>query len=85
MAEFPILGEVLKVQEQAIYLSHKIHRQERSLASINGELFLKLQEKKRIYFLWKMGWAAQGAYKEVIWMCREKERQKPSLKACVLR
>ena len=36
------------------------------------ELFLRLQEKKRIYLLWKKGWATIGEYKEVVWMCREK-------------
>ena len=47
---------------------------------MNRELFLRLQEKKGIYLLWKMGRATRKEYKEVVKMCREKtERQKPSL------
>ena len=38
-------------------------------------LFLRLQEKKRIYLLWKKGWATQKEYKEVVKMCREKIRK----------
>ena len=42
---------------------------------MNSELFLRLQEKKRIYLLWKKGWATQKEYKEVVKMCREKIRK----------
>ena len=41
---------------------------------MNRELFLRLQEKKRIHLLWKKGRATQKEYKEVK-MCREKIRQ----------
>jgi len=43
--------EVLKAQEQAIPLSHKMSPQGRRLAWMNRELFLRLQEKKRVYVL----------------------------------
>ena len=42
---------------------------------MNRELFLRLQEKKRTYFLWKKGRATQVEYKEVVRMCREKIRK----------
>ena len=42
---------------------------------MNRELFLRLQEKKRIYLLWKKGWTTQKEYKEVVKMCREKIRK----------
>ena len=38
-------------------------------------LFLTLQEKKRIYLLWKKGWVTQKEYKEIVKMCREKIRK----------
>ena len=43
--------EVLKAQEQAVPLSHKMSRRGRRPAWMNRELFLRLQEKKRIYLL----------------------------------
>ena len=42
---------------------------------MNRELFLRLQEKKRIYLLWKEGRATRKEYKEVVKMCREKIRK----------
>ena len=48
-------------------------RNGRSLARMNRELFLRLQEKKRIYLLWKKGQATRE-YK-VVKMCREKIRK----------
>ena len=42
---------------------------------MNRELFLRLQEKKRIYLLWKKGRATWKEYKEVVKMCREKIRK----------
>ena len=36
---------------------------------------MRLQEKKRIYLLWKKGRATQKEYKEVVKMCREKIRK----------
>ena len=67
--------EVLKAQEQAVPLSRKMSRCGRRLAWMNRELFLRLQEKKRIYLLWKKGRATQKEYKEVVKMCREKIRK----------
>ena len=61
---------VLKAQEQAVPLSCKISRCGRRLAWMNRELFLRLQEKKRVYLLWKKGWATQTEYKEVAETCR---------------
>ena len=67
--------EVLKAQEQAVPLSRKMSRYGRRPAWMNRELFLRLQEKKRIYLLWKKGWAIRKEYKEVVKMCREKIRK----------
>ena len=53
--------EVLKAQELAIPLSFKMNWQERRPVWMNRELFLRLQEKKRIYLLWKKGRATQKA------------------------
>ena len=65
--------EVLKAQEQAVPLSRKMSWRRRP-AWMNRELFLRLQEKKRIYLLWKKGRATRKEYKEVK-MCREKIRK----------
>ena len=51
--------EVLKAQEQDVPLSRKMSWHRRRPAWMNRELFLRLQEKKRIYLLWKKGWATQ--------------------------
>ena len=42
---------------------------------MNRELFLRLQEKKRICLLWKKRQATQGEYKELIRMCRKRIRK----------
>ena len=47
----------------------------RRLAWLNRELFLRLQEKKRIYLLWKKGRATQKEYKDIVKMFREKTRK----------
>ena len=72
--------EVLKVQEQAVPLSHKMSRHGRRLAWMNRELFLRLQEKKGIYLLWKKG-GEPGKNTKKLLRCagRKSERQKPSL------
>ena len=44
-------------------------------AWMNRELFLRLQEKKRIYLLWKKGRATQKEYKDIVKMFREKTRK----------
>ena len=67
--------KVLKAQEQAVPLSCKMSWGGRRPAWMNRELFLRLQEKKRIYLLWKKGWATRKEYKEVVKMCREKIRK----------
>ena len=67
--------EVLKVQEQAVHLSRKMSQSGRRPVWMNRELFLRLQEKKRIHLLWKKGRATQKEYKEVVKMCREKIRK----------
>ena len=46
--------EVLKVQEQAVPLCCMVSRQGRPVWR-NRKPFLRLQEKKRIYLLWKKG------------------------------
>ena len=55
--------EVLKAQEQAVPLSRKMSRCGRRPAWMNRELFLRLQEKKRIYLIWKKGRATQNQYR----------------------
>ena len=67
--------EVLKAQEQAVPLGPKMSQWGRRLAWMNTELFFRLQEKKRIYLLWRKGQAMQKEYKEVVKMCREKIRK----------
>ena len=47
----------------------------RRLAWMKREIFLRLQEEKRTYLLWKKGWATQGEDKEVVKVCREKIRK----------
>lgn len=47
----------------------------RRLACLNRELFLRLQEKKRVCLLWKKVWATQREYKETVKVCREKIRK----------
>ena len=68
--------EVLKAQEQAVPLSRKMSQCGRRLAWMNRELFLRFQEKKRIYLLWKKGQAAWKEYEEVVKMCRENQKGK---------
>uniref|UniRef100_A0A8C2SLP0 Reverse transcriptase domain-containing protein n=1 Tax=Coturnix japonica TaxID=93934 RepID=A0A8C2SLP0_COTJA len=67
--------EVLKAQEQAVPLSRKMSWWGRRPTWMNRELFLRLQEKKRIYHLWKEGRATQNDYKEAAKMCRRKIRE----------
>ena len=62
-------------QEQAVPLCHKMSQQGRRPAWMNRESFLRLQEKNRVYLLWKKGWATHGEYKEVVSICREKIRK----------
>ena len=62
-----------KVQEQAAPICHKMSQCGRQVWT--RELFLRLQEKKRIYLLWKRGRTTQGEYKEVVSVCREKIRK----------
>ena len=45
--------EVLNAQEQAIYLNCKMSWWGRRSVWLSRELFLRLQEKKRTYLLWK--------------------------------
>src|SRR5699024_12032505 len=67
--------EVLKAQEQAGPLTCKVSQWGRRPAWMSSELFLRLQEKKRIYLLWKKERATRKEYKEVVKMCREKIRK----------
>lgn len=56
--------KVLKVQEQAVPVCHKMSRWGRRLAWPNGGLLLSVQEKKRVYAWWKKGQPTRGEYKE---------------------
>ena len=46
---------------------------------MNREIFLRLQEKNRIFLLWKEGQATRGEYKEVAGISREKIRKAKAL------
>lgn len=57
----------------------KMSQKGRRLAWLNRELLLRLQEKKRVYLLWKEEQATRGEHKEVPMICRRKlERLKPA-------
>ena len=47
--------EVIKAQEQAVHVCCKMSQLRRRHAWMNRELFLRFQEKKRIYLQWKKG------------------------------
>ena len=49
--------------------------QGRRPARMNREVFLRLQEKKRIYLLWRKGRATWGKNEEFVRMCRENIRK----------
>jgi len=42
---------------------------------MNRELFPRLQQKERVWLLWKNGQGTLGKYKEVVRICREKIRK----------
>ena len=42
---------------------------------MNGELWLQLRNKRRVYDLWKKGQATQEDYRDVVRLCREKIRR----------
>ncbi|KAK4820600.1 hypothetical protein QYF61_001906 [Mycteria americana] len=67
--------EVLKAQEQAVPRCQKTSRRGRRPAWLNRELWLELRKKRRVYDLWKKGWATQEDYKGVARLCREKIRR----------
>ena len=58
------------LEEQAVCLGSKMSQQGRTPAWMNRKLLMRLQEKKRVYLLWKKGWATQTEYKEVAEICR---------------
>lgn len=79
--------KVLKVQEQAVPMCHKMSCQGGRLPWINRELLQRLRtgvkfswwlvpvsRRKRIYLLWKKRWAIWGKYKKVAKIYREKIR-----------
>ncbi|KAK4822216.1 hypothetical protein QYF61_011857 [Mycteria americana] len=49
--------------------------QGRRPAWLTRELWLELRKKRRVYDLWKKGWATQEDYKGVARLCREKIRR----------
>jgi len=53
--------------------------QGRSLAWVKRELFLRLQEKKGVYLLWKKGQTTWGEFKETVRICREEIRKGKAL------
>ena len=67
--------EVLKGQEQTLPLCCKMSWQGKRPIWMNRELFLRVQEKQRFYFLWKKGRVAWEEYKVIVRMCREKIRK----------
>ena len=59
--------EILEAQEQAVLLCCNMSQQEKRLAWMK-----RIQEKKRIYLLWKKGLITWREYKEIVRVCREK-------------
>ncbi|KAK4831851.1 hypothetical protein QYF61_019679 [Mycteria americana] len=53
----------------------KTRRQGRRPAWLTRELWLEFRKKRRVYALWKKGWATQEDYKGVARLCREKIRR----------
>jgi len=45
--------EVLKAQEQAVPMCHKMNWHGRRLVWLNRELLLGLRKKRRVHYLWK--------------------------------
>jgi len=71
--------EVLKAQEQAVPVCHKMNQGARCPAWLNRELLLGLRKKRRVCHQWKKGQATQEEYRGLL-RCAERkfERQKPS-------
>jgi len=67
--------DVLKAQEQAAPMCHKMNRRGRQSAWLNRELLLGLREKMRVYHLWKKGQMTQEEYRGHI-RSRRKENRK---------
>ncbi|KAK4826466.1 LOW QUALITY PROTEIN: hypothetical protein QYF61_009193 [Mycteria americana] len=67
--------ETFKAQERAVPRCRKTSRQGRRPAWLTRELWLELRRKRRVYDLWKKGWATQEDYKGVARLCREKIRR----------
>ena len=67
--------EILMAQERSVPTCPKMSRCGRRLAWLNRELQLELRRKKRVYNLWKKGWATEEDYKEVTRLCRDKIRK----------
>lgn len=64
--------EIFKVQKVAIPICQKTSQQKRSLAWLNGDLWLEPRDKIRIYGLWKQREATQ---KEAVKLCRQTTRR----------
>jgi len=67
--------EVLKAQEQAGPMCHKMNRQGRRPACLNRELWMVLWKENRVYVLWKKGRTIQENCKDIVRLCREKIRK----------
>jgi len=68
--------KVLKAQEQAVPMCHKMNRWGRRPDWLNRELLLGLRKKRRVYHLWKKGQATQEEYRGLI-----RSRRKEIIKA----
>ena len=67
--------EVLKTQEQAVPICHKINWQGKLLACLNKKLLLERRKKIRVYCFWKKGKADQEEYRGLVRSCREEIRK----------
>ncbi|PKU42802.1 rna-directed dna polymerase from mobile element jockey-like [Limosa lapponica baueri] len=67
--------EILKAQEQAVPMSHKIKGQGKRPAWLNKELLVGLREKRRVYHLWMKGQATQEEHRDLVRLYREKIRK----------
>jgi len=66
--------EVLKAQEQAVPMCHKMNWRGRWPAWLNRELLLGLRKKRRVYHLWKQGQETLE-YRGLVRSCREEIRK----------
>lgn len=58
--------EIVKAQEQAVPVCQQMSWRARRLTWMKRELWLELQEKRKVYDQWKKSQAAQEDYKDTV-------------------